>query len=293
MVNFSYFECYMSHSTCYRQTSKMNIKGVLWHSTGANNPWLKRYVQPYVGDADYEKKLAKLGRNEYGNDWNHQYVEAGLNCWIGKFADGSVGTVKTMPWDFRPWGCGGGSKGSCNDGWIQFEICEDSLNDKAYAQKVWDEAVRLTAWLCEKFNLDPTGTVQHNGVTVPVILCHHDSYNLGLGSGHVDIDHWFPKILGKNMSDARKEVKALMGSQPQPQPQPTTLYKVQVGAFTKKANADAFAKELESKGFDTYVKKVGRYYKVQCGAFSDKKNAEALLNKLHKAGYTDAFITTQ
>lgn len=33
----------MTQSTCYKGTSKMTVKGVLWHSTGANNPTLKRY----------------------------------------------------------------------------------------------------------------------------------------------------------------------------------------------------------------------------------------------------------
>jgi hypothetical protein len=54
-------------------------------------------------------------------------VNAGLNAFIGYLRDGSVGTIQTMPWDFRPWGCGSGIKGSCNNGWIQFEICEDNL----------------------------------------------------------------------------------------------------------------------------------------------------------------------
>lgn len=45
-----------------------------------------------------------------------------------------------MPWDYRPWGCGSGSKGSCNDGWIQFEICEDSLTDKVYLEQAYEEA---------------------------------------------------------------------------------------------------------------------------------------------------------
>lgn len=36
--------CMMTNSTCYKQTRKMNIKGVLWHSTGANNKTIKRYV---------------------------------------------------------------------------------------------------------------------------------------------------------------------------------------------------------------------------------------------------------
>ena len=38
--------CMMTQSTCYKGTKKMTVKGVLWHSTGANNPTLKRYVQP-------------------------------------------------------------------------------------------------------------------------------------------------------------------------------------------------------------------------------------------------------
>lgn len=62
-----------------------------------------------------------IGINNY-NSWNQVSVQAGLNCWIGKLADGTVTTLQAMPWDYRPWGCGSGSKGTCNDGWIQFEI---------------------------------------------------------------------------------------------------------------------------------------------------------------------------
>lgn len=36
--------CMMTNSTCYKGTRKMKPVGVLWHSTGANNPYLKRYV---------------------------------------------------------------------------------------------------------------------------------------------------------------------------------------------------------------------------------------------------------
>jgi hypothetical protein len=43
---------------------------------------------------------------------------AGLNAWIGKLANGEVTSVQTMPWEYRPWGCGSGNAGSCNDGWI-------------------------------------------------------------------------------------------------------------------------------------------------------------------------------
>ena len=36
--------CMMTQSTCYQGTRTMTVKGILWHSTGANNPTLKRYV---------------------------------------------------------------------------------------------------------------------------------------------------------------------------------------------------------------------------------------------------------
>lgn len=204
-------QCMMTQSTCYRGTRKMTVKGVLWHSTGANNPWLKRYVQPDDNASNRAELLAKLGTNTYKNDWNHIYHEAGLNCWIGKLADGTVTTVQTMPWDYRPWGCGSGSKGSCNDGWIQFEICEDGLTDKSYFEKVYKEACEITAYLCNMFGIDPNGTVTHNGVKVPTILCHKDSNSYGLGSNHGDVLHWFPKF-GKNMNNVRADVAALLGS---------------------------------------------------------------------------------
>lgn len=215
------YVCMQTHSTCYKSTRKMEIKGILWHSTGANNPYIKRYVQPYEGDANYNEAIAKLGKNVNGNDWNHIYHEAGLNAWIGKFADGSVGTCQTMPWDYRPWGCGAGSKGSCNNGWIQFEICEDNLQDKNYAQKVWDEAVEFSAYICKLYGLNPLATTKCGSVTVPVITCHNDAYKLGVGSGHIDINHWFPKLLGKNMENARQEIAAKMGKIPTPTPTPT------------------------------------------------------------------------
>ena len=115
--------CMMTQSTCYRQTRKFTPKGVLWHSTGANNPNLKRYVQPDDNAKDRAELLRLLGTNTNRNDWNHASVQAGLNFWIGKLADGTVAAVQTMPWDYRPWGCGSGAKGSGNDIYIQFEIC--------------------------------------------------------------------------------------------------------------------------------------------------------------------------
>lgn len=48
----------------------------------------------------------------------------------------------------------------------------------------------------------------------------------------------------------------------------------------------------KAKGFDTYMVKVGDLYKIQVGAFKVKANAEATLKKLQAAGFS-AFITTE
>ena len=255
--------CMQTQSTCYKGTSKMTVKGVLWHSTGANNPNLKRYVQPSDDAADRAEMLKLLGTNNNKNDWNHITCQAGLNCWIGKLADGTVTTVQTMPWDYKPWGCGSGSKGSCNNGWIQFEICEDGLSDKTYFNKVYKEACEITAYLCKLYNIDPEGTVTVNGVKVPTILCHADANKLGFGSNHGDVNHWFPKH-GKSMDTARADVKALMGNSKTQKVENTTdkteneLYRVrtswedvksQIGAYTKLENA----KEICDKTQGYYV----------------------------------------
>lgn len=204
--------CMLSDSTCYENTQLMQIKGVLWHSTGADNPELRRYVQPSDNASDREQWIKRLGKNIYGNDLNHMEAGIGLNAFIGKMADGSVASVQTMPWNYRPWGCGGGSKGSCNDGWIQFEICEDDLTDKNYFEKVYREACELTAYLCKAYGLNPKGMISFKGVNVPVILCHADSYQLGLGSNHGDVYHWFSRY-GKTMDTVRNDVSAILSAE--------------------------------------------------------------------------------
>lgn len=289
-------QCMMTQSNCYKGTKKMEVKGVLWHSTGANNPNLKRYVQPDDNAANKAELIALIGKNAYNNDFNHINRDAGLNCWIGKLADGTVTTVQSMPWDFRPWGCGSGSKGSCNSGWIQFEICEDGLTDPVYFKKAYDEACEITAYLCKMFDIDPHGTVNVNGVKVPTILCHADSHKLGLGSNHGDVNHWFPKH-GKSMETARDDVAALLKAEEKPdekkpEEKTGTIYRVQCGAFSVKSNADKLAEQLKARGFDTYMVTVDNLYKVQTGAYSVKANADAQLAKVKAAGF-DGFITTK
>ncbi|WP_272467117.1 SPOR domain-containing protein [Terrihalobacillus insolitus] len=66
------------------------------------------------------------------------------------------------------------------------------------------------------------------------------------------------------------------------------LYRVQIGAFSKKKNAEELAAKAKKKGFDVFIKD-GRLYYVQIGAFGVKKNAEELATKAKRAGF-DVFI---
>ena len=47
------------------------------------------------------------------------------------------------------------------------------------------------------------------GVKTPVILCHQDSYRIGLGENHSDVYNWFNRF-GKTMDDVRNDVAALL-----------------------------------------------------------------------------------
>ena len=63
------------------------------------------------------------------------------------------------------------------------------------------------------------------------------------------------------------------------------LYRVQVGAYISRENAEARAAKLREEGFDAYVTQSGTLYKVQVGAFAIRENAERLAAQLKAAGY--------
>lgn len=64
------------------------------------------------------------------------------------------------------------------------------------------------------------------------------------------------------------------------------LYKVQVGAFKNRVNAEKLSEELINKGIGTFVTKVNNLYKVQCGAYSNVNNARNMAQKLNNMGYS-------
>ncbi|HCJ4334413.1 peptidoglycan recognition protein family protein [Bacillus subtilis] len=178
----------LTNNACYKAGKTITPKGIMVHSTGANNPWLKRYVGPDDG---------LLGKNQYNNHWNQDRPggrQVCVHAFIGKFKDGSIASYQTLPWNHRGWHAGG----KANDTHIGFEICEDGLTDASYFSAVYKEAVELCVYLCKLYRLSEKD-----------IICHSEGYKRGIASNHSDVMHWFPKH-GKTMDTFRADVKKFL-----------------------------------------------------------------------------------
>ena len=254
---------FLTKNDCYRSGTTIRVKGVMVHSTGSNNSRVARYVP---GDDE-------IGHNTGGNHWNQTNAEwkkkygkaldTCVHAFVGKFADGRVGTVQTLPWNRRAWHCGSGKKGSANNTHISFEICEDGLTDPLYFQSVYQEAVELTAMLCREYGLDP----MQDGV----VICHQEGYRRGIASNHGDVLHWFPRQ-GKTMDDFRADVaRTMKGEQ-------------EMNYEQFKAYMDQYRKELAGLPVPDWAEKTGEWDKAyKSGIIAGKDRPQDLLTRAEAA----------
>lgn len=183
-------KAYAVKNLCYIRAQKMVPSGIVLHSTGANNPYLKRYVDcPEL-----------LGVNVYGNHWNTPTPEGRKVCvhaFIGYDKNMNIRVAEILPLDICCWGVGSGSKGSYNydPAYIQIEICEDNLSDVTYYKKAFGVAAEYCAHLCKLLNLP-----------LDNIVSHAEAAQRGYGENHIDTGHWM-KNFGETMNDFREQVK--------------------------------------------------------------------------------------
>ena len=173
-----------TNNACYKAGRRITPKGIMVHSTGANNPWLKRYVGPDDG---------LLGKNQYNNHWNQPMDrEVCVHAFIGKLADGTVATYQTLPWD-SPWLALPAAPATTPTSPSR------SARTISRTPPIWTrsiiEAVDLCVYLCGLY-----------GLTEQDIICHCEGHDLGIASNHGDVLHWWPKH-GKNMDTFRAAVK--------------------------------------------------------------------------------------
>ena len=216
-------------------------------------------------------------------------TERQASCNYGIGADGRVGMYceeKNRSW------C---SSSRANDQRaITIECASDASAPYAFKDVVYNKLIELCVDICKRNGKkkllwfgDKNKTLNYQPKSDEMVLTVH---------------RWFANKscpgdwMYQRMGDLATKVTAKLGGASTTEPEKPvvsgTLYRVQVGAYSKKENADNQLKAVKAKGFDAFITQVDGLYKVQVGAYSVKANAEAQLAKVKTAGF-DAFITTK
>lgn len=163
----------ITKNDCYKAGRTIVPKGIMVHSTATPSvmaqSWFDRWNRPNTDVAV------------------HAFVDHEVVC-------------QHLPWNHRAWHCAADG----NNTHIAFEMCEptDWKTNESYFKACYKNAVELTAYLCQKYNL-----------TEKKVISHKEGYQKGIASNHGDPDHWW-KYFGYTMTKFRADVKkALAGKE--------------------------------------------------------------------------------
>lgn len=163
-------------------------------------------------------------------------------------------------------------------------LCYPDNRKNKYVLGVYNRVAKLTP-TSDRGIKSNTGLyeIKHTSATCVYVECefHDNKSTENWIDSNIDA---LGKAIAQGMCDA--DGKTFKTGQSSSGTSVKAKWMVQVGAYSKKTNADNHAKWLKADGFDAYVYKEGNYYKVQCGAFVNKSNADALVKKLLAAGYS-------
>lgn len=215
---------------CYTKGETIKIKGIMLHSVGAAQPKAEVFIK----------------------NFNTSNAKAAVHAFI----DGNSGVVyQALPWHFRAWHCGGDANGTH----ISVEMCEPAyikyhkngyditITDFPKAletvNRTYAAAVELFAYLCDRFSLNP--------LELGTVISHSEGFKLRLASNHADPEHLWRKINpALTMDKFRKDISKMLLSSGA---ENDTIYRVQVGAFKSRKNAEAYMKQIKEKGFDAFI----------------------------------------
>lgn len=183
---------YACKSNCFNTNKSIEVKGLMLHSVGCN----QSRASVFIGQ------------------WNKPGVDVCAHAIIDGLTDGLV--IQTLPWEHRGWHGGGTS----NNTHIGVEMAEpdcieytkgatfktkDKKRAIEIAQRTYNTAVELFAYLSYKYALDP--------LKKGVIVSHSEGYKLGIASGHADPEHlWNQLGLSITMDKFRSDVNKLLYS---------------------------------------------------------------------------------
>lgn len=191
-------------------------------------------------------------------------------------SDGNIAMY--VPEDKRAWT-------SCNANNDYHAVTIEIANSGAgpnwpISAKAWDALVKLCVDICQRNGIEAlvyTGDTKGN-------LTRHNMFVATACPG--------PYLQGR-FPELAQVVNEALGSAPaepvptpaEPEPETNVIYRVQVGAYSVKKNADEMRSKLVKDGYTPIVVVIDGLYKVQVGAFKKLENAEALQKKLKAKGY--------
>lgn len=180
----------LTNNPCYKAGKKIKVSGLMLHSVGCPQPSAENFVR----------------------QWNSP--NAGRAC-VHAFIDGNTGQVfQTLPWEHRAWHCGGNANSThigvemCEPACIKYTqgasfTCSNPEEAKALVRRTYEAAVKLFAFLCKKYGLNPLAD--------GVIISHKEGHGRGLASGHGDPEHlWKGLNMDYTMDGFRKAVRQEM-----------------------------------------------------------------------------------
>lgn len=213
----------LTKNPCYKAGKTIKVKGLMLHSVGCSQPSAMAFIK----------------------SWN----ASDATVCVHGFIDGNTGErYQTLPWNHRGWHCGGAANGThigiemCEPDCIKYTsgakfTCSDKEKATAIVKRTYKSAVELFAHLCNEYELNPLAD--------GVILSHSEGYARGLTSNHADPEHlWKGLKLPYTMDGFRADVNAAMNP---------TIYRVQVGAFSNKQNAENLLTKLKKAGFEGFI----------------------------------------
>lgn len=209
------------------------------------------------------------------------------------------------------WHCGDGSGkyGITNNNSLGIELC---VNSDGNFKKTIDNAIDLVKYLMNKYNIGIDNVVQHydasrkncpkelregkEGITWSVFkqrLINNSDELYRVRKSWSDAESQIGAFKNlesaKELADKNPGYNVFNSKGENVYPIDNILYRVVVGTFANRDNANAQIAKLKNSGFDSFLMTYENKFRVICGTFSNKDNAIERQNKLKVAGF-NSFI---
>lgn len=171
--------------------------------------------------------------------------ECSANYVVGK--DGSIGL--SVEEKDRAWTSGGsikvnGISGSMNDHRaITIEVASDTTHPYKITDAAYKALINLLVDICQRNNIKELKWKADKS-----LVGQTDKQNM-------TVHRWFAAKAcpGDYLYNLHGQIAKEVNEKLNPKASPKTLYRVQVGAYSKKSNAEAMLKKLKSAGYDAII----------------------------------------